>query len=171
METFQNVLNLMQTHVTFLFFVLLFYYHDFVVLMYLFLSLWAFFAIRDSGWMYNITNPPLSSYAKSPQKPQFKMSNNQPFKLNEPSKKKTFWQKTSHWFHKKRTSPPKKSLSADSIKENNECIVCMNAKINTILMPCSHMELCEVCAQSITECCSCRQKIESRHQVFSPLVL
>lgn len=83
----------------------------------------------------------------------------------------SFRSKISHLFKRKKTSSPlKKSLSADSIKPDNECIICMNSKINTILLPCCHMELCNECALAINECCTCREKIVERRYVFSPLM-
>jgi hypothetical protein len=88
--------------------------------------------------------------------------------------KNTFSSKLSRLFKRKKTSSPqpslKKSLSADAIKNEKECIICMNANINTILLPCCHMELCDTCASSISECCTCREKIVERRQVFSPIL-
>ena len=48
------------------------------------------------------------------------------------------------------------------------CIVCMDRKIDTVLYPCRHMELCSTCANKLQECGTCRQSIDNRIQVFSP---
>lgn len=64
----------------------------------------------------------------------------------------------------------KKNQLSNVVDDKKECIVCMNEKINTILIPCFHMELCSKCANSLTECCTCRKKITQRHVVYSPLI-
>lgn len=55
--------------------------------------------------------------------------------------------------------------------ENNDvilCIVCKTNKINILLNPCHHSELCETCAGAIDICCTCRAPIRDRVVIFTP---
>eukprot|EP01083_Nonionella_stella_P062514 162525_1 len=59
----------------------------------------------------------------------------------------------------------------DDVKGDDECIVCMDERKNTILFPCRHMCLCTECAGMLEngdkpECPVCRQKIEEVIRVF-----
>jgi hypothetical protein len=49
----------------------------------------------------------------------------------------------------------------------SECIVCMDAGVNVLLMPCRHMQLCHDCAQDLNECPTCRKPIEERIKGFT----
>lgn len=55
---------------------------------------------------------------------------------------------------------------------STECSVCMNAVKNTILRPCNHYAVCNVCAQILKHsnnplCPFCRKKIESYERVYN----
>jgi len=47
-----------------------------------------------------------------------------------------------------------------------ECIVCMDAPRQILLVPCNHVDVCESCSEKIEQCPSCRTPIESRSKVF-----
>ncbi|OQS05984.1 hypothetical protein THRCLA_20471 [Thraustotheca clavata] len=50
---------------------------------------------------------------------------------------------------------------------NLECVVCLSATKNTLLLPCKHLCLCSACSNKITEECPlCKTKIESKTTVF-----
>jgi hypothetical protein len=98
--------------------------------------------------------------------------------------KKSKFKKISDLFRtKKNTTPitqtpiPSAPILSDSELNGNDknvdedtilCIVCCERKIDTMLNPCHHTELCCVCAESLTECCTCRAHIEDRIKIFTP---
>lgn len=47
-----------------------------------------------------------------------------------------------------------------------DCIVCMNFARDTLLLPCRHLNICEVCAERIDTCPTCRVRVESRIKAF-----
>ncbi|OQR92650.1 hypothetical protein ACHHYP_03372 [Achlya hypogyna] len=50
---------------------------------------------------------------------------------------------------------------------NLECVVCLSATKNVLLLPCKHLCLCASCSQQITEVCPlCKGKIEAKTTVF-----
>lgn len=49
------------------------------------------------------------------------------------------------------------------------CKVCMDASLDTALLPCGHL-LCSSCAERLTECPTCRQHVEQRHRIYMPSI-
>jgi len=53
-----------------------------------------------------------------------------------------------------------------------ECVICQEASIDTVLLPCSHMWFCFKCANLLKEnkkpCPACRHEIQSILQVYKP---
>ena len=65
--------------------------------------------------------------------------------------------------------PPPPSVP---VTEDNQCVVCMDAVKDRIVLPCMHICACEACAQHLQEqdparCPVCRGSIERIKQVFS----
>ena len=54
----------------------------------------------------------------------------------------------------------------------NECVLCSDAQINTVMDPCGHMWLCYQCALAVrkakNECPACRKPINKIMKVFLP---
>ena len=54
--------------------------------------------------------------------------------------------------------------------EELECAICMDARKDTLLMPCNHACVCNACAQDLlrnkSACPSCRVPIESAMKIF-----
>ncbi len=51
--------------------------------------------------------------------------------------------------------------------EENTCAICFENTRNCTLVPCGHFACCYECGQSLTECCICRQRINSVIRTFS----
>ncbi|GAB0093840.1 E3 ubiquitin-protein ligase LRSAM1 [Sergentomyia squamirostris] len=49
-----------------------------------------------------------------------------------------------------------------------ECVVCMDAKIGIIFIPCGHLCVCTGCHQSVSNCPMCRASIDQRIRVIQP---
>ena len=47
------------------------------------------------------------------------------------------------------------------------CVVCTFRRRDTLFVPCSHLVTCQECAQNVSECPICRQRIESRTRVHT----
>ncbi|KAK7493127.1 hypothetical protein BaRGS_00015648, partial [Batillaria attramentaria] len=45
------------------------------------------------------------------------------------------------------------------------CKVCLTEPIDTILMPCGHLVVCETCARNVTQCPLCRERIRATAKV------
>jgi hypothetical protein len=43
---------------------------------------------------------------------------------------------------------------------DNECVVCFDGSVNTVLVPCGHVALCTTCARKLTLCPICRASID-----------
>ena len=58
----------------------------------------------------------------------------------------------------------------EGIPEELECVVCMDAKKDTLLMPCKHACVCSACAedllQSKSDCPQCRKAIGQVIKIF-----
>lgn len=61
--------------------------------------------------------------------------------------------------------------------EENNCVICLTRKPNTLLMPCRHLKMCSVCIAKLEEraiereiefqCPVCRQKVDNHILVFN----
>ena len=47
------------------------------------------------------------------------------------------------------------------------CKVCMDASLDTALLPCGHL-LCKNCADRLDECPNCRQQVAQRQRIYMP---
>lgn len=52
---------------------------------------------------------------------------------------------------------------------DEECVICLGAKADTILKPCLHYSLCYGCSTQVQKCPLCRKKIEKRVQTTNVL--
>ena len=57
---------------------------------------------------------------------------------------------------------------ASAGEDNKVCVVCMDAPLQMVLVPCGHMCVCEECAQQISQCPICRKPTQSTMKVFIP---
>ena len=53
-----------------------------------------------------------------------------------------------------------------SMKESRICKICMDKKINTVLLPCGHLLSCDECAASFNICPWCRKLIDSKVRMY-----
>mmetsp|Transcript_12232 Transcript_12232/g.20235 ORF Transcript_12232/g.20235 Transcript_12232/m.20235 type:complete len:299 (+) Transcript_12232:182-1078(+) len=53
-----------------------------------------------------------------------------------------------------------------SSSRRNECKICMEANINSVLVPCGHMVSCTSCSKKLRKCPICRKTISRSQQVF-----
>lgn len=72
--------------------------------------------------------------------------------------------------------------SSDSTSKNNsvgnnnkptsleECLVCSDAKRDTVFKPCGHVSCCETCAPRVKKCLICRETVASREKIDECLV-
>ena len=60
--------------------------------------------------------------------------------------------------------PPSPKPLAKSVAE---CVVCLEAKMTHIVVPCGHYCLCEECAWGLTLCPMCRAPIKQTLRVFN----
>ena len=62
--------------------------------------------------------------------------------------------------------------NGEQSRSANECQVCLDATINSVLLPCRHSTLCHDCAEDINastkECPMCMSPIEGVLQLFTP---
>lgn len=67
------------------------------------------------------------------------------------------------------SASPYPTLERLQQEEKNQCVVCQDMEKNTLLMPCRHLCLCELCAARILnrrECPICREYIEEIVHVY-----
>jgi len=57
------------------------------------------------------------------------------------------------------------SLSGDT--ENTLCVVCWDNPRTVLLMPCKHLQLCEICAVGCTQCPSCRANVTDIMNIYT----
>ncbi|KAH8351003.1 hypothetical protein KR067_011529 [Drosophila pandora] len=65
------------------------------------------------------------------------------------------------------------SLHADAPKSSaslDECLVCSDAKRDTVFKPCGHVSCCETCAPRVKKCLICRETVSSREKIDECLV-
>lgn len=70
--------------------------------------------------------------------------------------------------------PPAKKAKATTsaatpaeLQEHQECTICMNAKKDTLVLPCRHLTTCSTCAPKVGERCSvCRGLVEETLKVY-----
>jgi len=74
---------------------------------------------------------------------------------------------------KKRTPPaPRDEESRKSVKEGQECVVCMDAPRELACIPCGHLCMCEHCAyrlleeEKATKCPLCNAEITDTNKIF-----
>ena len=54
------------------------------------------------------------------------------------------------------------------LKEAQVCKICIDKKINTVLLPCGHLVSCNECAYSLNKCPMCRKLINSKSRIYMP---
>ena len=60
--------------------------------------------------------------------------------------------------------PPSMALN----NADNTCVICMDAPLEVVLIPCGHMCICESCSRQIVVCPMCRKTVEDTVKVFFP---
>uniref|UniRef100_A0A1I8A9K7 RING-type domain-containing protein n=1 Tax=Steinernema glaseri TaxID=37863 RepID=A0A1I8A9K7_9BILA len=55
---------------------------------------------------------------------------------------------------------------SEKLEKDRTCVVCMDAKRDTVFLECGHLVACEACAKEIAECCVCRRMIDEKKKVF-----
>jgi len=63
-------------------------------------------------------------------------------------------------------SDDEKEKKEEKEGENKLCRICFDSEQNILLVPCSHVCVCDQCVQRLTNCPVCRKKIESSTKVF-----
>ena len=58
------------------------------------------------------------------------------------------------------------SLEREIASLEHPCSVCQDAKKDVVFEPCNHLACCQKCAESLTQCCICRQKISKKVTVY-----
>ena len=58
--------------------------------------------------------------------------------------------------------------SAIENSTDNVCVVCMDASLEVVLIPCGHMCVCESCSRQIVACPMCRMTVNDAVKVFFP---
>ena len=51
-------------------------------------------------------------------------------------------------------------------KEADECVVCLDNRIDTAIIPCGHVCVCFECSSQIQKCPMCRRELEGRIQLY-----
>ena len=51
-------------------------------------------------------------------------------------------------------------------RRTRECVVCMEASIQVVFVPCGHIVCCAGCAEQVQSCPSCRADIVQRVRTF-----
>jgi hypothetical protein len=64
-------------------------------------------------------------------------------------------------------APAAAPVAAADDKEENLCVVCMNAKRNIVCIPCAHVALCHTCSAELTACPICMGKAEMKKMFFA----
>jgi len=91
-----------------------------------------------------------------------------PLEKGKKNKKKYIKRIKSFFKKNKKCKYNKNQFYEDAGIDPTSCIICMDAKIDTLLYPCCHMEVCSNCSKEIFKCCTCRNVIEDRIKVYSP---
>ena len=62
---------------------------------------------------------------------------------------------------RKKTPPPPPPATTTTLQENEECVICFEAKKTVVCIPCKHCCLCSNCGNidTIKECPLCRQVV------------
>ncbi|KAM8707828.1 hypothetical protein ACLKA7_014886 [Drosophila subpalustris] len=78
--------------------------------------------------------------------------------------------------HVESSSSSKNSTNVGNGHNNNkptsmeECLVCSDAKRDTVFKPCGHVCCCETCAPRVKKCLICRETVSSREKIDECLV-
>lgn len=64
------------------------------------------------------------------------------------------------------TAPPVVEDEESEGEVTNECVVCMDAQSNCVLLPCAHVCVCFACAQALRKCPMCRLDIQQKIRIF-----
>ncbi len=64
--------------------------------------------------------------------------------------------------------PAPQAPRPSSTEDSKLCVVCMDAALQMVLVPCGHVCVCENCSKQITFCPMCRQPVQQAIRVFLP---
>ena len=62
-------------------------------------------------------------------------------------------------------SAPPTNMPMYRVVVDNECVVCFDSAVNSVLVPCGHVALCVTCARRLTSCPICRANISDIHKI------
>ena len=69
--------------------------------------------------------------------------------------------------HAKKAKATTSAVAQAELQEHQECTICMNAKKDTLVLPCRHLTTCSTCAPKVGERCSvCRGLVEETLKVY-----
>lgn len=54
------------------------------------------------------------------------------------------------------------------MKENRNCVICMDNERSIATLPCAHLCICGVCSGSIEKCPICRQRVKGVVKIRYP---
>lgn len=60
------------------------------------------------------------------------------------------------------------NITKEEVEDGNLCKVCYSNAFSILFLPCKHLLACKVCADKLEICGVCRQKINSKINVFIP---
>ena len=52
------------------------------------------------------------------------------------------------------------------LKESRLCIICKDKKANRLLLPCTHLIVCNLCCPAISKCAKCKKSIRGIVSVY-----
>ncbi|GMI40017.1 hypothetical protein TrCOL_g2027 [Triparma columacea] len=59
-------------------------------------------------------------------------------------------------------------VAVDAEDDSDTCVICLDNKRNTVLLPCKHLCVCKACAgPTLKECPMCRQEIHDSMRVYT----
>lgn len=67
---------------------------------------------------------------------------------------------------KDRTAKVKDAKRAEVAKEEHLCVICLDAKLDVLLIPCAHIVMCKNCCLTVKTCPVCRTPIQVAMKVF-----
>ena len=69
------------------------------------------------------------------------------------------------WRHGERTSWPVPVKYTEADDDWSKCKLCMDAKIDSVILDCGHLVACNQCGKKLTKCPICRQHVVKVHRV------
>lgn len=58
-------------------------------------------------------------------------------------------------------------LTQCTVRSPQDCVVCMDAARNVVLVPCGHVCCCKTCGEALDTCPICREHIEQALRMYN----